>query len=202
MDTTTTEEKIKVAAQKAFLEKGFYGARMQDIADEAGINKAMLHYYYRSKDKLFDLVFLECFQKIVPKISMIAQSDDPLFMKIEKIVEEYLTVVDANPLVPLFVIHELTRQPDKFIQKFISSTKGGPKIGKLIAQIQEEVNNGNIRPIEPASVFMNIISLCTYPYVGKPLFQMILSMDDSQYNALLQQRKKEISAFIINALKK
>jgi TetR/AcrR family transcriptional regulator len=202
MDSTPTEDKIKAAAQKAFLEKGFYGARMQDIADEAGINKAMLHYYYRSKDKLFDLILLESFQKIVPKISMIAQSDDPLFVKIEKIVEEYLTVVDANPTVPLFVMNELTRQPEKFIEKVLASTKGGPKIGKLLAQIQEEVDKGNIRPVEPANVFMNIMSLCTYPYVGKPLFQMILSMDDSQFNALLQQRKKEISAFIINALKK
>ncbi|MBF9254058.1 TetR/AcrR family transcriptional regulator [Pontibacter sp. 172403-2] len=201
MEVTTTEAKIKAAAQKVFLEKGFSGARMQDIADKAGINKALLHYYYRSKDKLFDIIFMESFQKIIPKINLIAQSDAPLFEKIEKFVGEYIVAINADPMVPLFVLHELTRHPEKFIQKVFSATDGGPKVGKLVAQIQEEAEKGNIRPIHPATLLMNIMSLCIFPYIGKPMFQMVLSIDDKQFSTLLAQRKTEVSAFVINALR-
>ena len=201
MNAATTEGKIKAAAQKVFLEKGFYGARMQDIADEAGINKALLHYYYRSKDKLLDLVFMESFLKIVPTVSRIAQSDDPLFVKIERFVGEFLTLLNANPLVPLFVVNELTRHPEKFIHKIFTATEGGPKVARLLEQVQEEAEIGNIRPVDPASVFINIISLCTFPYIGKPMMKMVLSLDEASYNALLEKRKREVGTFIINALK-
>lgn len=201
MGATTTEEKIKAAAQKVFLEKGFYGARMQDIADEAGMNKALLHYYYRSKDKLFDLIFMESFQKIVPTVSRIAQSNDPLFIKIERFVEEFLALLNANPLVPLFVVNELSKHPEKFIQKIFTATEGGPKVARLLEQVQEEADSGNIRPVDPASVFINIISLCTFPYIGKPMMKMVLSLDEGSYSALLEKRKRDVSAFIISALK-
>jgi AcrR family transcriptional regulator len=84
------EEKILSAARKIFTTKGMAGARMQDIANEAGINKALLHYYYRDKEKLFETIFLAEAQKFFPKINAIFQSDDPLFLKIEKFVDEYI----------------------------------------------------------------------------------------------------------------
>jgi TetR/AcrR family transcriptional regulator len=200
MHTVTTEEKIKAAAQKVFLQKGFSGARMQDIADEAGINKALLHYYFRSKDMLFDKIFMEVFQQNLPKINNIAQSDDSLFEKIEKFVGEYLSIINANPLVPLFVVNELTRHPERFLQKLFATTEGGPKLAKLISQVQDEVNKGNIKPIAPANLIINIIALCAFPYIGKPMLQMVLALNEIQYKALLEQRKTEVSAFIINAL--
>jgi len=196
-----TEERIRLAAQHVFQKKGLSGARMQDIADEAGINKAMLHYYFRSKEKLFDLVFLESFQKIFPKINSILTSEDNLFQKIEHFVFEYITVINQNPHLPLFVVNELAKNPELFLQKLFSTNEGAPKVDKLIKQIEEEINKGTILPIKPVNLFLNIISLCVFPYVGKPLVQIILNMDDEQYKGLLEQRKQEVLGFVLNAIK-
>src|SRR5882672_3266473 len=93
----TTEEKILAAARKVFTTKGMSGARMQDIADEAGINKALLHYYFKNKQKLFEEIFMEAAGKLFPKINQIFKSDQPLFIKIEQFCDEYITVVLENP---------------------------------------------------------------------------------------------------------
>ena len=201
MELSDTEKKIKEAAQKVFVAKGFSGARMQDIATEAGINKALLHYYFRSKDKLYDEIFLEVFQKNLPKISLIFQAELDLFEKIELFVKEYLTIINANPMVPLFVVNELTKHPEKFMKKVFDTTGGGPKVDRFFSQIHDEVEKGNIRPTDPGSLLINIVSLCAFPYIAKPMFLMVLPIEEAQYSAMLEQRKTEVSAFIINALK-
>src|SRR5438874_9015673 len=99
-----TEERILTAAKKVFLKEGMAGARMQDIADEAGINKALLHYYFHNKEKLFDVIFMEAAQKLFPKISFIFESDLPVLEKIEHFADEYITVILENPYLPLFVL--------------------------------------------------------------------------------------------------
>src|SRR3982751_3647938 len=96
----STEEKILSAAKKAFLTKGMDGARMQDIADKAGINKALLHYYFRSKDRLFEMIFLEEARKFMPRIATIMLSELTLFEKIEKFVDQYIDTLSQNPLLP------------------------------------------------------------------------------------------------------
>src|SRR5271169_392301 len=112
-----TKEKILAAAKKVFMTKGMAGARMQDIADEAGINKALLHYYFRSKDKLFEMIYLEEAKKFFPKISMIFQSELPLFEKIKQFADEYISEILENPYLPWFVFNEINRDPDKFLYK-------------------------------------------------------------------------------------
>jgi TetR/AcrR family transcriptional regulator len=111
------EERILAAAKKVFTTKGMAGARMQDIADEAKINKALLHYYFRDKDKLFEVVFLEEAQKFFPKINGIFNSDAPLFEKIENFVNEYIDEMQENPYLPWFVMNEINRDPDQFMYK-------------------------------------------------------------------------------------
>lgn len=118
----STEEKILLAARKVFLNKGMDGARMQDIADEAGINKALLHYYFRSKDKLFEHIFLEVASSMLPRIFTIFQSDDPLFVKIEKFCETYISQEIKTPYVPIFILNEVNRQPQAFLKKVLGST--------------------------------------------------------------------------------
>ncbi len=113
----STEEKILAAAKKVFIAKGMAGARMQDIADEAGINKALLHYYFRSKEKLFEMIFMEAAQKLFPKINFIFESDVSLFEKIENFCEEYITIMSENPYLPLFVLNEISRDPEIFMKK-------------------------------------------------------------------------------------
>ena len=200
--SVTAEERIKEAAKKVFIQKGYSGARMQDIANEAKINKALLHYYFRSKDQLFELIFMENVQKMMPKINSIIDSDDKLFDKIENFVAEYLDMLSENPFLPLFVVNELSSHPERFFQKIAPLANGYLKVNKFIQQIQDEAEKGKIIPISPVTLLMNTISLCVFPYLGKPMMQFVFGFDELQYRMILEQRKKEVAAFIINSIKK
>src|SRR5258706_4583523 len=105
----TTEERILDAARKVFVRNGMSGARMQDIADEAGINKALLHYYFKNKRKLFEEIFMEAADELFPRINKIFRSEESLFVKIERFCDEYISVVLENPYLPLFVLNELSQ---------------------------------------------------------------------------------------------
>jgi TetR/AcrR family transcriptional regulator len=197
----TTKEKILISAKKVFIEKGMYGARMQDIADEAGINKAMLHYYFSSKDKLFEVIFLEAAQKLFPRINTIIESDAPFFEKIEKFCDEYITIMSENPYLPMFVLNELSRNADKFL----NTTWGKhrlPRPQKFLEQVEKEVKKRSIKRISPVQLLMNLISLTIFPFVGKAMFQFNMNLDELQYRMIMEQRKKEIPKFIIDSIKK
>src|SRR6478672_10927133 len=103
----TAEARILTAARKVFIAKGMAGARMQDIADEAGINKALLHYYFRSKEKLFEQIFKELSFQFLPRVNAIFESDKPLFEKIEMFCCEYISKMIENPFIQLFIVNEM-----------------------------------------------------------------------------------------------
>ena len=195
------EERILGAARKVFTTKGMAGARMQDIANEAGINKALLHYYYRDKEKLFETIFLEEAQKFFPKINAIFQSDDPLFEKIEKFVNEYIDEMLENPYLPWFVLNEINRDPDQFMYK-IWGKDNLPKPGKFLEQIEKEVKKGTIKRINPVHLMMNLLSMTIFPFVARPMITRNMRMSESQFSQAMEQRRKEIPKFIIDAIKK
>ena len=197
----STEERILAAAKKIFVLKGMSGARMQDIADEAGINKALLHYYFKNKEQLFEMIFMEAAAKLFPKINKIFDGDQPLFEKIESFCEEYITIVIENPFLPLFVINEINQDPDYFLKK-VWAGKSKPNPAKFLDQIDKEVRNGTIKKINPVHLLMNLISMTIFPFMGKPMFQKNLGISEAQFRQLMEQRKKEIPAFIIDAIKK
>jgi len=198
---TTTEEVILAAAKKVFVQKGMAGARMQDIADEAGINKALLHYYFRNKEKLFEVIFMEAAEKLFPKINAIFEADQPLFEKIENFCEEYISIVMDNPYLPLFVLNEINQDPDYFLKK-VWTGKSKPNPVKLLEQIDKEVRKGTIKRINPMHLLMNLISMTIFPFVAKPMFQKNLGMSEVQFKMAMEERKKEIPRFIIDSLKK
>ena len=197
----STEEKILDAAKKVFVSKGMFGARMQDIADEAGINKALLHYYFRSKEKLFEVIFIAAAQKLFPRINFIFESDMPLFEKIEHFSEEYITVMIENPYLPLFVLNEISQDPETFLNK-IWGKQNLPRPQKFLDQIEKEVKKGTIKRISPLQLLMNLISMTIFPFVAKPMFQFNLHLDELQYRAIMEQRKKEVPKFIIDSIRK
>lgn len=197
----STEEKILNAAKKVFLTKGMDGARMQDIADEAGINKALLHYYFRSKDKLFEQIFIEVVSDVLPKIFAILESEVTLFQKIELFCNEYISQLLKTPYVPIFILNEINRQPKAFLKKVLGK-KRKPPIGKVVAQIEREIKAGIIKRIKPLQLMMNTLSLCVFPFLACPMIQLITGMDSKQFNELMEQRKKEVPQLIIQSIKK
>jgi TetR/AcrR family transcriptional regulator len=195
-----TEALILDAARKVFVSRGMSGARMQDIADEAGINKALLHYYFKNKEQLFDTIFMDAAGKLFPRVNMIFTSEQSLFEKIESFCEEYITVVQENPYLPLFVLNEMNRDPVYFMNKLWGNSRPDPK--KFLKQIETEVKKGNIKPISPLHLLMNMLSMTIFPYIGKPMFQQTIGLDEMQFRVTMEQRKKEIPRFIIDAIKK
>jgi AcrR family transcriptional regulator len=195
-----TETKILEAAKKVFVRDGMAGARMQDIADEAGINKALLHYYFRNKEKLFECIFLNAAHQIFPRVNAIFQADQPLFEKIEKFIDTYITIVMENPYLPLFVLTEINRDPVRFLEK-IWPNNSKPDPMPLLKQIQQEVEAGKIKPIDPASLVVNMMSLVVFPFVGRPMIQHMMGMDQDRFAGFLEQRKKSLTKFIIDAIR-
>ena len=197
---STTEEKILAAAKKVFISNGMAGARMQDIADEAGINKALLHYYFKNKEQLFEKIFFEVSLRFWPHLNSIIESDQPLFDKIEAFCAAYIDKVIQNPYLPLFVIYEMNQRPAQFIKKMFQGNLPNP--AKLMEQIEQEVKAGKINPVHPAHLMMNLISMCIFPFMGKPMMLATMKLNDSAFNALMEQRKKEVPKFIIDSIRK
>ncbi|MEJ2628244.1 MAG: TetR/AcrR family transcriptional regulator [bacterium] len=201
----STEEKILQAAEEVFVEKGMSGARMQEIADTAGINKALLHYYYRSKQKLFRAVFRKVFPRFLPEVLQVLTRDMPFFEKIEKFTQTYIETMQRHPHVPLFVIHELSRNPDEFadtIMEVISDLNLN-LVERFKREVAREIDNGTIIEIDYRHLFVNMISMCAFPVVGRPIVQRIgFENNQRDYDRFLEQRKTEVVKFIILAIKK
>ena len=196
---TTTEMRILNAAKTIFERKGMDGARMQEIADEAGINKALLHYYFRSKQLLFEAVFKNLFFSFSPKLRHILNNSPSCFTAIELFTKNYIAFVSEHPFLPNFIIHELNRNPE-FITTLISK-EHFPTISKFKLQVLEEIDKGIIKPIKPEQLFANVIALCAFPFVAAPLLKAMLEFNDTTYKQFLDSRKTEIATFIINSIK-
>lgn len=193
-----TEQRIKEAARRVFVRKGLKGARMQEIADEANINKAMLHYYYRSKEKLFKNIFEEVIEEFAPKIISILGEDKPLEKKIETFVDHYLNLLTANPFLPLFFFSELRNHPDYLIEKIGIKRTGVLK--RLSKQLEEEAKAGNIRSITTIHFVVNLMSMSIFPFIAQPMLQGVFDMNNEGFGKFIDERKKIIPEFIMSAI--
>ncbi len=194
-----TESKILDAAKKVFQAKGMDGARMQEIADNAGINKALLHYYYRSKQLLFEAVFKNAFLLLAPQLNAILNDDSSIEDKIKNFTNNHISFIIKHPYLPNFIFQELNRNPE-FISK-IQNNIGFPNIDKFKMQLDSEIEKGIITPIKAEQLFINILALNIFPFVGKPLIMAITKTDNNAYKQLIEDRKTEVSTFIINSIK-
>ena len=195
-----SRDRILMASKKVFLSKGMAGARMQDIANEAGINKALLHYYFSSKEKLFEVIFKEAFSQFFPKINAAIDADIPLDEKIRHFCREYIDMIQQNPYLPLFVLHELNNHPERFAKKMFGNRQSPFQRFSLL--IAEEIRKKNIRPVEPANLFMNMLSMLVFPFIAKPLWMAASGMDDNTFRSFMEERKTSIPQYIIDILKK
>jgi AcrR family transcriptional regulator len=198
MGSDNTKERIIQAAQQVFIRKGMDGARMQEIADEAGINKALLHYYFHSKQQLFDEVFYGILSRLIPGLIHIFKGEEPFIDKIEAIITEYDDYMSKNPFLPQFVIREINRDPDQ-LSKFMSDQ--GLDFVLVEEMIKREEKNGNIYPISFPHLFANLIGMIVMPYIGRPLFQRkLFNNDPDKYDRFLLERKSVIILFVRRAM--
>ena len=196
----TTEEKIFNAARTIFQTKGFAATRMQEIADEAGINKAMLHYCFKNKEQLFEAVFMNAFGQLAPQINLIFNSEDSVFEKIQKFTESYISFVIENPFLPQFIIQELNSNPG-FVQKFMQNPNK-PNPQNLLLQIEKEIESGIIKPINPKQLVLDILSMTIFAFAAPVMVRGIIGLSEKEFHTLMQERKTHSANQIINAIKK
>lgn len=195
----TTEEKIFNAAQVIFQKKGFAAARMQEIADEAGINKAMLHYCFKNKQALFQAVFMSAFTQLAPQLNEIFNSNDSIFDKIKKFTNSYISFVIEKPYLPPFIIQEMNNNPD-FVFSFLNN-ENRPNPLNFIFQIEKEIERGNIKKVSPKQLLLDIISLTVFPFAAQAMVKGILHLSDEEFLQMMEERKVNIAEQIINSIK-
>jgi|ERR1700757_1722527 len=184
----STEEKIKTAARIIFHKKGYAATRTRDIAEEAGINLALLNYYFRSKEKLFDIIMLESLHDFRQHI-IIALNDEKtsLESKIETLVSNYIDLLINQPDIPLFILSEIRNNPQALISKM--NQKEIVTKSYFIKQFQQAVQEGKIVPINPLHYIMNLIGMIVFPFVGRPILSHVGQLKQDDFNDLMEQRK-------------
>jgi len=198
-EVESTEQRIFDAARELFVQKGLDGAKMQEIADRAGINKALLHYYYRSKEKLYEMVAKAVINRAFPVIRQLLESDEPLEQKITRFIDFYIELISKNTFIPLFIITELNKHPDRFFETIFPTDLPKPEV--FFRQVEEEIARGNIRPIKPQHLLVNIVSMCVFPFVAKPMLRIVLGLSQEEINQFLAERKEEVKRFVFQAIK-
>jgi len=192
-----TEEIIFEAASRVFQRKGYAGARMQEIAEEADINKSMLHYYYRSKDQLFQEVYQKEMGDFMPIIIELLNSDQDLNEKIRNLIDAYYSHWKSNPKLIPFIIIEMNLNPDRFTD-FIEQREVFPT--KFEDQLQQAVDEGRVDDIAPEQLLVSIVGLTLFPFLGKTMISSLFDFDDADFHDFMEQRQEELPNFILNAI--
>ena len=196
-----TEEKIFEAATDVFVEKGMDGARMQDIADHAGINKSLLHYYYRTKDRLFNAVFEKIAGQMFKKFAPVLDENLSLEEKIRFFFREHIAFMQKNPRLPVFLLNEFHRNPQR-IRKLIQNIDINKLWTTLEAQHMEELKRYNITKENIPQFMTTVAGMSVFPFVARPVIAGIMEKIGYNFNQYIEERKEYAADFVINALKK
>ena len=201
-----TEGRILDAAHTVFVRRGTAGARMQDIAREARVNQALLHYYFRTKDRLAEAVFRRAAAQLFPRVVQLLASDATLETKVAKFVDIEIDHLSRTPGLPGYIIGELHHHPARVRQLLAALTGATPEavrprvLDKLRRQIDAAVRAGRVRPIAPEQFLANLISLCVFPFAARPMFMALFGLDDREFDRSIRKRRADLAAMFLRAI--
>jgi TetR/AcrR family transcriptional regulator len=202
-----TERRILDAAHAVFLRHGTAGARMQDIAREARVNQALLHYYFRSKDQLSNAVFRRAAAGLFPQVLAVLVAASPLDVKVRKVIELEIDRLTQTPYLPGYIISELHHHPQRLVE-LLSAAAGtspqaiGPKVLTVLRrQIDEAVAAGTMRPIAAEQFLVNLLALCIFPFAAAPMMRAVLGLDKARFDRFMRQRRRQLPDFFLKALR-
>ncbi|HSB92964.1 MAG TPA: TetR family transcriptional regulator [Flavitalea sp.] len=188
------ETKIKTAARLVFYRKGYSGSRTRDIAEEAGVNLALLNYYFRSKKNLFDVIMLETLVGFLQKMTLVVNDEtNSLEDKVNLCTQGLIDFFTEEPEVPLFIMSEIRNDPDVFFDKL--PTKNILQ-SVLIKQYQHAVQHRSLETINPLHFILNLSSLITYPFIANSLLKKLGRLSNKQFDKLMQERRKLIPIWV------
>ena len=202
-----TERRILDAAHVVFLRRGTAGGRMQEIAKEADVNSALLHYYFRSKERLAEAVFQRAAMQLMPAVIRILGSDAELEAKVEQVVDVELEQLQKTPYLPGYILSELTHHPERARQLFSTMTgltpaEIGARVFKVLgAQINRRVKAGRMHPIAPEQFAINLLALCVFPFAARPMVMALAGLDQAGFNHFIERRRRELAPFFLRALR-
>jgi TetR/AcrR family transcriptional regulator len=195
-----TEEKIFESATEVFLDKGMDGARMQDIANHAGINKALLHYYYRTKDRLFDMVFEKIVGLMFKKFAPVFDETLSLEDKIRFFFREHITFMQKNPKLPLFILNELNRNPGR-IKRLVDRIEVSTLWDKLESQHHKELQDMQLTRDQIPQLMSTIASISVFPFAARGIIGTIMEKVGYDFDQYIEERKIFAAEFVIRALR-
>ena len=202
-----TEQRILGAAHVVFLRRGTAGARMQEIAREADVNSALVHYYFRTKERLAQAVFQRAAMQLMPAVIRILASDAELESKVEQVVDVELQQLQKTPYLPGYILSELTHHPERVRQLFsavtgLTPTEIGGRVLKVLgAQINARVKAGRMHPIAPEQFVINLLALCVFPFAARPMVMALAGLDQAGFNQFIERRRRELAPFFLRALR-
>lgn len=193
--STDTEQLIKDTAKRVFFKEGKLHATTQDIADAAGINRASIHYYYRSRKLLFDKVFSEAIEEMQSKMVAVLKQDLPFRQMIEKFIEFFLLRSMDHPYLELFLVAELNTNPE-LKHDMLNAEEKAKRRAMLELSINEEVAAGTMKPIKPEHFIVNLMSLCSFPLLAKPVVKNAIGLNEESYMEFIEERKDVVMKLI------
>jgi TetR/AcrR family transcriptional regulator len=196
MKEKLTEDRIKNTAKKIFFGKGHFNAKMHEIASEAGLNRALLHYYFRNRENLFEVVLKEAMEDSFIKMFEILSTAEPFEAKVEKAIHHIVDSLAEFPFMENFIISEINKNlGNAGAVPPVSSGKAFTR--KFLKEIRLYLKQNRLPPIPPEHFIVNMMALCAYPSTTKPIIQSILRYNEKQYAAFLQSRKKLLPRIIL-----
>ena len=198
-NTQDTEAKIKEVARKVFLEYGYEGTKIRQIADLAGVNLAMVNYYFQTKDLLFKTIYVETLREFLGRMAVLFNEETPLEVKIWKIVDRYTDFMTENPLLPMFILSEQHKNEAEFFKDLgIREVFDNSYFRK---QLLEEAQKGRIRPVEPLQIVVMVMSSVIFPVMAQPIISYIGGLDDKGFRQFMDSRKQLVPQMIMAYLK-
>ncbi len=189
---TDVEKLIKETAKRIFFVEGKLHATTQDIADSAGINRTAIHYYYRSRKLLFDKVFEEAMAEFHDKLAaVIAREELPFRELTGEIIDFFLKKSKKHPFLELFLVAELNTNPQAFYP-LIPEAEKSSRQAMLTESISREVAQGTMKPIKTEHFIVNIMSLCSFPFLAKPIVKNAVALSEEGYGKFIAERKEVI----------
>lgn len=198
------ENKIIEAARQTLYEKGYNGASMRDIARKADVNYALLHYYFKTKDKLFEIVFTEAFATLFSRLSEALASDADIFDKIRRMVAGYVRTAQQYPQLPGFVMNELAIN-FHLMMPILKKQKGQNKALHLFDSFYAEIEHahqcGLIKKVNPKDLCVDILSMSLFPFIARKCLTELIYENEQSYSQMIAQRIEYASNVIINSIK-
>ncbi len=201
------EVRILEAARRVFTRYGTAGARMQQIAAEAGVNQALIHYYFRSKEQLAERIFVEAIGKLVQGLVPAIAAEATLEQVIERFVYGYIDGLRESPFIPSYVLSESYHYPERLeplIRRAfgtVPSAIGTGVLARVTQLVDEAVAAGRMRPMTPRQLLINVLAMVVFPFAARPVLMTIMGLDEDGFDQLLTERRATLPGFILTAIR-